>query len=198
MQLQPVIRFRGIQPGDGLEDEIRRRLARLRQYYPAIVGCRVLLRLSDRHHQVGGRFEVQLDLSVPGRRHVLVSHVANPRKSARHQEQERYRKADEVDRERRIAMVAVRDAFEVARRRLQDFGREQRGDVKVRAEIPQGRVTQFDGRIGCIEATDGHEAYFQKSSVLGAGRRRVRVGSPVAFAEERGDKGPQASTVRLL
>ena len=198
MQLQPLIRFRGVQVGDDVENQIRRHLARLRWYYPAIAGCRVLVGLSDRHHRAGRRIDVRLDLSLPGRRHLLVSHVASPRASARHREQEAYRKADDLSRERRFAMVAIREAFEVARRRLQDVARTRRGDVKRHVGSPHGRVTEYDGRVGLIEAADGHEVYFQNSSVLGTGRRRVRVGSDVSFAEERGEKGPQASSVRLL
>lgn len=129
MQLQPVVNFRGIRPSAELEDEIRRRIARLRTFREGIVGCRVLVALSDRHHVAGGRFDVRIDLTVP-RGHLTVSHAASPRASARELEQQKYSKRDELDREHRHALVAVREAFEVARRRLQDFTRRQRGRVK--------------------------------------------------------------------
>jgi cold shock CspA family protein len=50
---------------------------------------------------------------------------------------------------------------------------------------------------GFIEAEDGHEVYFQRNSVLHDAFDRLVVGSEVSFVEEEGDKGPQASTVKL-
>jgi cold shock CspA family protein len=69
-------------------------------------------------------------------------------------------------------------------------------------DIQSGRVlvemgAQVDG-FGAIEAEDGRKVYFHANSVLGAGAMRLRVGSEVTFAEERGRKGPQASTVKVL
>ena len=44
----------------------------------------------------------------------------------------------------------------------------------------------------------GYEVYFHRNSVLDGAFRRLTVGARVTFVEEVGDKGPQASTVRLL
>ena len=49
-----------------------------------------------------------------------------------------------------------------------------------------------------METADGREIYFNRNSVLGAAFDRMEIGSEAAFAEEQGEKGPQASTVRLL
>jgi hypothetical protein len=40
--------------------------------------------------------------------------------------------------------------------------------------------------------------YFHKSSVLKDAFDRLAVGSAVSFIEEPGEKGPQASTIKLL
>jgi cold shock CspA family protein len=40
--------------------------------------------------------------------------------------------------------------------------------------------------------------YFSRASVLDGAFDDLTVGSPVAFVEEAGEKGPQASTVRVL
>lgn len=197
MQLQPVVRFRGVRPSAGLEDEIRRRMARLTTYYPSIIGCEVLVEFSDRHHQAGRRFDVRIDLTVP-HGHLSVSHAASARATARELEKEKVSKRDELDRGHRYALVAVREAFETVRRRLQDFARRQRGTVKLHTHAPRGRVVRLTDGYGFIEAPDGHEVYFQESSVLEDGFKRLKVGSSVSFAEERGDKGPQASSVRAV
>ena len=65
---------------------------------------------------------------------------------------------------------------------------------------PIGTVKNLDasGDFGFLEAADGHEVYFHRNSVLDCAFGRLAVGAHVAFAEEMGDKGPQASTVKLL
>lgn len=39
---------------------------------------------------------------------------------------------------------------------------------------------------------------FTRNSVLGTGVRQMKAGTEVVFVEEAGDKGPQASTVRVV
>ena len=45
---------------------------------------------------------------------------------------------------------------------------------------------------------NGREVYFHSNSVLDGAFSRLAVGTHVIFAEEMGEKGPQASTVKLL
>ena len=83
---------------------------------------------------------------------------------------------------------------------MQDFARRQHGDVKHHEPTPQARVVRLfpDESCGFLATEDGREVYFHKDSVLGAGFKRLRVGTLAAFVEEQGEKGPQASTVRIL
>ena len=93
-------------------------------------------------------------------------------------------------------MVAIDDAFETARRRLRDFAARQRGDTKTHEASPHGRVVRLDiaGGYGFIGADDGHEGCFHRNSVLDNEFDELVIGSEVAFSEERGERGPQAST----
>ena len=95
--------------------------------------------------------------------------------------------------------MAVREAFDIARRRLQDYGRRQRGTVKASARQPRGRVAQLFpiDEYGYIEAEDGHEVYFHQNSVIDGKFEKLQIGAKVRYAEEDGDKGPQASTVHV-
>ena len=96
---------------------------------------------------------------------------------------------------------AISDAFQQhARRRLQDHVRRVQGQVKQHESQPMGTVKSLDasGEFGFLEAADGHEVYFHRNSVLDGAYNRLTVGTHVAFAEEMGEKGPQASTVKLL
>ena len=53
-------------------------------------------------------------------------------------------------------------------------------------------------RVGSISTEFDIRANFLRNAVLDAAFDRLKVGSEVAFAEEEGVKGPQASTVRVV
>jgi cold shock CspA family protein len=199
MQLTPTVTFRGFTPSPDLELEIRKRIDKLETYYGSMMGCRVLVELVQRRHEAGNRYHVRIDLTVPGEE-IVIAHDANLHATAEAFESAKAVKADELDPAHKHARVAIREAFDVARRRLQDFARRQRGTVKRPARQPRGTVTQLSpvDEFGYIQAEDGHEVYFQKSSVLSNAFDRLSIGSNVSFVEEAGEKGPQASTVKVL
>jgi cold shock CspA family protein len=72
--------------------------------------------------------------------------------------------------------------------------------VKHRDGPPIGTVVSLDpfGEFGFLEAADGEEICFHRNSVLGDAFARLGVGSRMTLTEEPGDKGPQATTVKLL
>jgi len=51
---------------------------------------------------------------------------------------------------------------------------------------------------GRIETSDGRSVYFHRNSVLDDLFDRLELGQEVCFCEERGDQGPQASTVKVV
>ena len=55
---------------------------------------------------------------------------------------------------------------------------------------------RLDG-YGFIQAGE-NKIYFDRASVLGGAFDELSIGTPVALVEEHGEKGPQASTVRVL
>lgn len=199
MQLTPTITFRGIKRSPALEAEVTDRLRKLETYAQDIMGCHVLIELVQAHHERGNHYHVRIDLTLPGEE-IVVRHEPNLHATTQDAEGEKITKLAEPDPERKHAFVAVREAFDIARRRLQDHVRRQRGAVKTLIKQPHGQISQLFpiDEYGYIEAEDGHEVYFQKSSVLKDAFDRLAVGSAVSFVEEPGDKGPQASTVKLL
>ena len=54
------------------------------------------------------------------------------------------------------------------------------------------------GLVDFPSMAEGREIYFHRNSVLHEAFDRLRVGAEVAFVEEEGDQGPQASTVKLV
>ena len=97
-------------------------------------------------------------------------------------------------------LVAIRNAFAAAQRQIEDAAREMRGQVKAHIPPDQGHVARFlaGEDSGFIEATDGREIYFHRNAVLNGAFDSLVVGTEVRFVEEEGEKGPQASTVRVV
>jgi cold shock CspA family protein len=96
--------------------------------------------------------------------------------------------------------LAINDAFKAAGRRLQEYARRQRGDVKSHAPLQVARVSKIlpDEGYGFLTSDDGREIYFHQNSVLNRAFPRLKVGSKVGLVEEPGEKGPQATTVRMI
>jgi cold shock CspA family protein len=181
-----------------IEELIRAEAAKLERYYPRLMGCRVKVdRESGRHD--GNVWNVRMDLTVPGGE-IAVQSGPSPGGTARRTAQVSIRKGMEVRREQQILHRAVRDAFQAARRQLQDFARKQRGDTK-RTEEPQtAKVTQVfeDKGYGFLVTAEGKEVYFHKSSVVNYSFEHLIPGTTVSFTEAKGEKGPQATSVKVL
>ncbi len=177
---------------------IRAEAAKLERYYPRIMGCRVKVE-REGGRQSGNLWNVRIDLTVPGGE-IVVQSEPSLGGTAKRSGQAAIRKGMEVRRQRQILHRAVRDAFESARRQLQDYGRKQRGDTKLPAAVATAKVTQvFEEKgYGFLMTPDGREVYFHKESVLNYPFAELKAGTTVAYAEEAGEKGPQASSVRVL
>lgn len=72
------------------------------------------------------------------------------------------------------------------------------GFVKTHETQPIGVVAALTPDHGFIHTPEEKEVYFHRNSVLNGDWAKLEVGSRVAFAEEMGDKGPQASSLRLM
>jgi cold shock CspA family protein len=200
MTLIPTqITFRGLAHSDDLDSDVRERVGWLEQFYAGIVRCRVLIEVPHRHRHDGRHFHVRIELTVPGGAPIVVSHEPSLHGRAKDVEDEVHRKETEIESVHRYAGVAIRQAFDAARRRLEDFGREQRGAVKTHDVPAQGQVAEIskvDG-YGFIQA-DEFRVYFNRASVLDDAFDELAVGTAVTYVEEQGEKGPQASSVRVL
>ena len=157
---------------DAVETEIREKAAALDTYYERISGCEVTVEApAIAHHRKGGPFLVRIRLTVPGTE-LVTDHQAEEELS-----------------------LAIREAFDAARRQLEDHVRSLRGAVKSHAPELHGRVSKLFPQYGFLETPDGREIYFHHNSVLDRNFDHLEVGSEVRFVEEDGEQGPQASTV---
>jgi len=182
MQTPPEIEFQGMTATPAIEDAIAKHVAQLEQRWGRVTACRVVLKGPGQHHRKSGLYEVHIRLALPDGREVNVERT--PPADERHSD----------------LTFAIDDAFKHARRKLQDQVRRAQGQVKHHEGLPIGTVVRLDpsGEFGFLETGDGQEVYFHRNSVLDDGFSRLRVGSRVTFAEETGEKGAQATTVKLL
>lgn len=136
MTLIPVqITFRGLQPSDTLESDIREKVAWLEQFHPRIIGCRVLVELPHRHRHEGRLFHVRVEVTVPGGEPIVVNHEPSLHGPKKDVEALAHHKESDLASVHRHARAAVHEAFDAARRRLQDFARAQRGEVKTHEPV---------------------------------------------------------------
>ena len=197
MTVAPQVTFRNMETAPELEAAVQKEASGLDRFFKRIVSCRVVIE-GPRREEYGGLYKVRIDLGVPGEE-LVVEHNPTLHSGLQELEATRKTKQSEPHRERRDARLAIHEAFHEMRRRLQDYARRMRGQTKVHGGLALGKVTKLSPEedYGYLEA-DGHGVYFHRNSVLGGHFDRLRVGSQVRFAEEMGEKGPQASTVRLI
>jgi len=199
MILPIQITFRNMEPSPEAEEWIRSEAAKLDEFYNRIMGCRVVVELPSRHRKFGSRYHVRIDLTVPGGE-LAVKREPHLRSSILQIGERKIEKHLEVQAPHRELRQAINDAFKEMGRRLQDYAKRQRREVKTHEPAPLGRVIRLfpEEGYGFLEAPGGREVYFHRNSVLNGGFDHVKLGMAVRFAEEQGEKGPQASSVRPL
>ena len=196
MTVAPQVTFRNMETAPELEAAVQKEAKCLDRFFKRIVSCRVVIE-GPRREEYGGLYKVRIDLGVPGEE-LVVEHNPTLHSGLQELEATRKTKQSEPHRERRDAHLAIHEAFHEMRRSLQDYARRIR-ETRVHGGLARGKVTKLSPEedYGYLEA-DGRGVYFHRNSVLGGHFDRLRIGSQVRFAEEMGEKGPQASTVRLI
>ena len=180
MQIPLQITFRDMDQSDAIEKVIREKSEKLDQF-AEIMSCRVVVQMINKHQHKGTIYQVSIDIKVRGAE-IVVSRDRG------------------VDHSHEDVYVALRDAFDAARRQLQDHQRISHQKVKAHDVPPHGRVSELFGEegYGRIETPDGRSIYFHRHSVLDGDFDALEVGSEVRFSEEPGDEGPQASSVQRV
>ena len=106
MQTPLQITIRDVEHSEALETRIRDKAQKLEEFFKHIMSCRVVVEAPHKHHHQGKQFNVRIDIGVPGNEIVV---------NRDHHED---------------VYVALRDAFDAAKRQLEDYARITRGDIK--------------------------------------------------------------------
>jgi ribosome-associated translation inhibitor RaiA len=125
MQLPLQITFRHTDPSPALEARIRKLAARLEKFSAQIVRCHVIVEPASHHQHQGGLHDFHIDITLPDAE--IAIRRAHP---ANHTHEDPY--------------VALRDAFRAARRKLEDYERKRRLDVKSHVDPAHGRICELD------------------------------------------------------
>jgi cold shock CspA family protein/ribosome-associated translation inhibitor RaiA len=199
MILPVQISFRSMKPSEAVEARVREEVSKLDTFYQGIMRCRVVVELPHKHHKKGDLYHVRIDMTVPGAE-LVVKREPSLQAGLRQVDSEKQVKSYEAHAAHKDVFVVIRDAFKEARRQLQDYARQVRGQTKAHVPQPSGRVSKLfpEEGYGFLTTPDGSEVYFHKNSVLNDAFNRLTIGKRVTFNEELGEKGAQASTVRVV
>ncbi len=155
------------------DEKIGEEVEKLESYYPDIIHHFRLTIIATAHHRLGA-FEIRAVSSVPDDT-IVVKNNGD------------------------LVIPLIVDVFNDLNRRLREYNRKRQH--LTRQEIPCviGIVYRIvpDGDYGFIQSADGREIYFHKNSVKNVSYKDLREGDSVEFCEEGGEKGPQATWVRL-
>ncbi len=111
MQKPLEITFHNLEPSTAIEQNIRKRAAKLDRLFANLQSCRVVVEAPHKHQHKGKPYHVRIEIGVPDQE-IVVS------------------RAPAADIANQDAYVAVRDAFDAATRQLEAYTDKRRGQVK--------------------------------------------------------------------
>jgi ribosomal subunit interface protein len=127
MQTPLQITVRGTDHSDALEKHIRDKVDKLEEFFDHITSCRVVVELPHKHQHQGKQFNVRIDIGVPGSEIVVNRDHAED------------------------VYVALRDSFDAAKRKLEDYARKIRGDVKTHQSDNRMAESEWDSNAQVMD-----------------------------------------------
>lgn len=104
LQVALQITLRNVAQSAALDEEIRRRAAKLETFHPRLSSCRVTVERVAAHQRQGQEYRVRLDVHAPGQPELVVDRTHG-----------------------QDLAVAVHDAFDAMDRMLDELARKPRG-----------------------------------------------------------------------
>jgi hypothetical protein len=129
MTLPLQVTFRNMKHSTEIEDWIRAEAEKLETFYHRIIGCRVAVEVPHRHHKKGKPLHIRIDLTLPGKEIVIKREPVAIRRPLLKREEAAASRPQSKSPHSDMELV-IHEAFKSAARRVQDFARRQRGEVK--------------------------------------------------------------------
>ena len=112
MQVPLQVTFRNTATSEAVEAEIHKRVEKLYRIHGNIISCRVVVEAPLANKQKGGLYKIRIDITCPESK-IEVNREPDPRNQA-HQD----------------VYIALRDAFDAAHRKLEQYTARRKGEVK--------------------------------------------------------------------
>jgi ribosomal subunit interface protein len=112
MAIEAETLFRNMEPSDAIKEKVAERVAALERHHDRITHLHTTIEAPHRNHHKGKIYHVKIAIGLPGRNDLVVSQEPE----ANHAHEDVY--------------VAIRDAFDAARRQLKDISDVRNGKIK--------------------------------------------------------------------
>jgi hypothetical protein len=129
MMLPLQVTFRNMKHSTRVESWIRTEAEKLETFYNRIIGCRVAIEVPHRHHRKGKALHIRIDLTLPGKEIVVKREPVAIHRLPVNGEAAVSSHFQAGSPHGDLQLV-IHDAFKAAGRRVQDFARRQRRQVK--------------------------------------------------------------------
>ena len=106
------ITFKGLEKSAAIEAKIMEKTAKLEKVFDRMTHCRVVVAAPNKQHHKGKSYEIKIDIGIPDHAPLILSH-----ESAVGDAQE-------------DLQIALRDAFDAAKRRLDDIAEKLKNGAK--------------------------------------------------------------------
>lgn len=121
MQVPLQIKFRHMEPSAVIEDRVRDRCHKLQRFAEYVTCCRVTVDAPHTHQDKTGLYRVSIDITLPDEETGAPYHA------------EQQHTHENVE-------VAIREAFDAARRQLEDYAKQQRAYIKMQHSKPHSHI----------------------------------------------------------
>jgi ribosome-associated translation inhibitor RaiA len=106
------ITFKGLDRSEAIETKIQEKTAKLEKVFDRMTHCRVVVAAPNKHHHKGKSYEIKIDIGIPDHAPLILSHESH------------------VGDAQEDLQIALRDAFDAAKRRLDDIAERIKGSAK--------------------------------------------------------------------
>lgn len=160
MQTPLQVSFHGMDKSASVEERIREKAEKLERYYGRMEGINVVVDADSRRHRNGNLYNIKIGIGVPGK-DVFIDH-SGPQNHAH----------EDIN-------VAIRDAFDAARRKLEDHVRRLRGDVKSHSRAAKATIVQRGEETAVAETETGEKLTLERSRLSADFFDRLSVGAAI-------------------